>query len=196
MVCWMSPGADQLAMPLTRAAPVMVLACCVLAACTLNRSPLPDPSGKGDDGSGGDRSGSGGASGSGGSQFAPDPAGTGGETQGTGGMVPSDGAVGDGGTGGAIDDTGGTGGDAGPVMRDYETENPLNVPVGSTQGSCPDGFRCTNSMSLGFICSELDGSVRVCSPMASGECTIYGPNAPCVITPNFFKAYCLEDCTQ
>lgn len=82
---------------------------------------------------------------------------------------------------------GGTGG-----ARDYPTANPFLLSPGGTQGSCPPGFACTGAPALGNVCTERDGSSRVC--IRSSDCGNYGPDAICQFTPTLI-AYCFQSCT-
>lgn len=116
--------------------------------------------------------------------------GTGGDGDGTmfgsGGMQPIDG------TGGMNGGTGGMNGGTGGRMVNYPTANPLNVTPGATQGTCPMGFRCSNTQAFGTVCTELDGSSRVCA--MNPDCIEYGADAICQFTPTF-QAYCFQLCT-
>lgn len=93
------------------------------------------------------------------------------------------------GSGGTDLGTGGSGGAGG--TPNYPTANPLNISPGATEGSCPAGLRCSNSMILGTVCTEADGSSRVCA--TNPDCQNYGPDAICQFTPTF-QAYCFQPC--
>jgi len=185
----------------------LAVSTCALAACSLDREPAQ--SGATRDGDplscgigaacvrstecsclGGVGVGTGGSSG-------------GGATGDTGGMQPSPGTGGnqpiDGaggmmvGSGGVIDGSGGAmDGSGGAMPPTYPTANPLNVTPGATQGSCPAGFRCSDTVGFGTVCTELDGSSRVCA--MNPDCANYGPDAICQFTPTF-QAYCFQTCT-